>query len=687
MKEDRKHPFIEKRQLISFLLALAMVLSIFTGCKADADAGTVTGAALDTLTGIEVEYSEEDMDGSWDPADATLITMDGSTFTVDGSGTSVDGSKLTITAAGTYAFSGTLTDGQILVDAGKKDTVRIVLNGAEISCSDNAGIYSMQSKKTIITLAEGTVNSVSDGSAYTYENGADEPDAAIFGKDDLTVNGSGALTVHGNYNNGITSKDDLVITGGEINLTAFNDGLRGRDSVAINGGAFTITANGDGIQSNNDEDPSKGWISLDGGAFTIIAGNDGVQAETLLQVTDGTFGITTGGGSANASTDKNKNPRPQWGQWDTQTTATAVTEEDTASAKGLKSSVGILLKGGDFSIDSSDDSIHSNGDVLIKAGTLTLTSGDDGIHADAALTLDGGTLDITKSYEGLEGASITVNGGTLHLIASDDGLNAAGGADSSSQGERPGENSFAADAACFIRITGGNLSIDAAGDGIDSNGSLYIDGGTIQVSGPTDNGNGPIDYTDTFEITGGILAIAGSSGMAQSPSDTSAQNSILVYYTSVQAAGTMVTLADESGNSIFSFTPLKEYQSILISSPDLAEEKTYSLYTGGTNTGEKSDGLIIGGSFSGGTKLTEITITDTATRISQDGTAVTGGMGGAGGMNGGPGGQRSFEQSGQQPPLGEDGGQAPSGTGRPQRPSGENGQMPPSAGADSTQQN
>ncbi|AEG59737.1 carbohydrate-binding domain-containing protein [Desulforamulus ruminis] len=622
---------------LSLLLAALMTIAGFTGCAAAVDTVSSPAAVTDSATEINpiaVEYSREDLDGSWDASTATTITLKGSSFAVDGTGAAAEDRILTISAAGTYVFNGTLTDGQIVVDAGKDDTVRLVLNGANLSCSDSAPIYSKQADKMILTLADGTKNTVEDGTAYTYAEGEDEPDAAIFSQDDLTINGSGSLKVKGNFNNGIGTKDNLIITGGTLDITAAKDGLRGRDSIAIHDGTFNIEAGEDAIQSNNDEDGTKGWISLDGGQFTITAGNDGIQAETLLQVTAGEFTLTTGGGSANASTRSNGETRPGRGQWETIAKENNVAE-DTVSAKGVKAGTGILITGGVFAIDSSDDAVHSNGNLVIKSGEFAITSGDDGIHADSALTVDDGSILISKCYEGLEGASITVNGGTIRLTARDDGLNAAGGNDGSSLGGRPGQNNFSANENYFIRITGGYVAVDASGDGIDSNGKLYFNGGTVLVNGPTSNGNGAMDYDGTCEVTGGTLAIAGSSGMAQAPGNTSTQNSLTVYYSSIQKAGTLVNLADESGKSILTFSPAKDYQSIVISTPDLKQGKTYTLSSGGSCSGNLSDGLYTRGAYSSGVKLTDVTISGTVTAISDDGSQVSGRMGGMPGPGGG----------------------------------------------------
>lgn len=620
-------------KLTALLTAALIAMSALTGCSTSSGtANTAAGSAASAaeLSAITVKYSSEDLDSTWDPGSATTIILQGNSISVSGAGAAAQGSILKITAGGTYVLSGTLDDGQIIVDAGKDDLVRLVLNGASLNCTDGAAIYSKQAKKTILVLAQGANNTVRDGTDYALAEGENEPNAAIFSKDDLTINGSGSLTVNGQYKHGIATKDDLVVTGGNITVTASGDGLRGRDSIAVNCGEITIDAGGDGLQSNNDEAADKGWISLDGGIFNITAGKDGIQAETRLQVTEGKVTLKTGGGSANASTSEN-GPRPGWGQWQTTTTADT---EDKASAKGLKANGSILIRGGTIDIDSSDDAVHSNGEIVIKGGVLTISSGDDGIHADSALTVDGGEILISQSYEGLESAAITINGGTIRVTAKDDGFNAAGGNDGSALGGRPGENSFKDNSAYFIRINGGYISINAGGDGIDSNGALYFNGGAVTVSGPTSNNNGPLDYNGTCEVTGGTLAIAGSSGMAQSPGTSSSQNSITVIYRSAQAAGTLAALTDESGKTVLAFTPAKTYQSIVFSSPLLEKGKTYTLVSGGMCSGQLTDGLYTGGACSGGSKLTTITISGTVTRVADDGSSVTGGMGGMGGMGG-----------------------------------------------------
>jgi hypothetical protein len=252
--------------------------------------------------------------------------------------------------------------------------VVLLLNGADITSSTSAPIYVNNANKTVITLAKGTENYVSDGATYIFADaGSDEPNAAIFSKDDLTINGNGSLIVDANYNNGIDSNDDLKIISGSITVTSVNDGIKGRNSIAIKDGTITVNAGGDGLQSNNDEETGKGTIAIEGGTLNITAELDGIQAETSMLVSGGDINLSTGGGSINSSTQEG------WGNWGMDNNSNIV--DTAASAKGLKAGLDITITGGTIDIDSSDDSIHSNNSITIDGGNILLASGDDGVHS------------------------------------------------------------------------------------------------------------------------------------------------------------------------------------------------------------------------------------------------------------------------------------------------------------------
>lgn len=594
--------------------------------------------AIPAVTLDQVSFDDEDADTGWQGDSVREITLNGDTIAYEGSGAEVNGGTITVTEPGTYLVSGSLDDGTIIVDAGSNDVIRLVLGGADIHCSDGAAIYVKATGKAILTLADGTENSVSDGESYS-DTGDDAPNAAIFSKEDMIINGNGTLTVHGNYDNAVTGRDDLKILGGTLYLYAADDGLMGRDMVTVRDGSLTIETGGDGIKATNTDD-GKGYVAIRSGTFAITAGTDGIQAQSAVLVEGGTFTMTTGGGSANGSAgggDTMGAGGQPWGEWGNGSGSTEE-EEDTSSAKGVKAGANISITGGEFTMDTSDDAIHSNTDITIDDGIYAIASGDDGIHADSSLLINGGDMDISQSYEGLESAVVTVAAGNIRINAKDDGVNVAGGNDGSSINGRPGQNGFTANANQTLNISGGYVYVQAAGDGLDSNGSMTMTDGTVIVNGPTDNGNGSLDYNGTCEVSGGILIAAGSAGMAQAPGEDSAQYAVLMQYDTVRQAGDLIRIEDSEGSDILTFAPAKEYQSLLLCSPSLAKGETYTLYAGGAATGSAADGLYQGGTYTDGTKITEFTISDRITYLNESGvtTGAGQGPGGPGQGQGGP---------------------------------------------------
>ncbi|WP_052130062.1 carbohydrate-binding domain-containing protein [Ureibacillus sinduriensis] len=590
----------------------------------------------------KVTYSDEDYYTDWD--NATSIKLEGDSASFDGNGgVTIDGSTITIRTSGVYEISGKLNDGQIIVNAEDEGTVRLILNGVEIISSTSSPIYVEKAKKTVVSLEEGTTNSLSDGENYVYENSEDdEPNAALFSKDDLTINGDGILVVNGNYNNGIASKDDLRITSGTIQIDAKDDGLMGRDLVAVQDGKITITAGGDGIKSTNDKDTSKAIIAIEGGSFDIKSANDGIQAETSLLIADGDFTITSGNGSPETieTNENNQMPGMPGEMNNPAATTSASTEMDTESTKGIKAAGEIAIGGGTFTIDSLDDAVHSNNSITITGGELEIDTGDDGIHADTSILVKGGHINVTKSYEGVESKTITIADGEIHVNASDDGINIGGGADASgrdfSSTESTEEN--------VLSIIGGYVYVNAMGDGLDSNGSIVMKDGTVIINGPANNNNASLDYDQSFNIDGGLLIATGSAGMAMATSEDSAQSTVMMTYTETQAAGTVLQLEDSNGDALLTFAPGKDFQSVVISSPQLAENDAYTLHWGGTATGDENDGLYTKAKYQGATNKVEFTISDTVTWLNESGVTEQAtthhGTGGPGGIGGNPGGGR-----------------------------------------------
>lgn len=364
-----------------------------------------------------------------------------------------------------------------------------MLDGADIHSETSAAIYVRQADKVFLTMATGSVNTLSNGGTFTAidENNID---AVVFSKEDLTLNGNGTMSVESPAGHGVVSKDDLVFTSGTYEITASSHGLSGKDSVRIAAGSFTIVSGKDGIHAENADDSELGFLYIAGGEFEI-------------------------------------------------------------------------------------------------------TAEGDGMHADAQLTITDGEINITKSYEGIEGLSIAISGGNIALVASDDGLNAAGGNDQSGFGGPRQNDGFSSGSDCDISISGGVLQIDASGDGIDSNGSLTVSGGETYVSGPTNGGNGALDYASDAVITGGIFVAAGSSQMAQNFGSASTQGAMMVSVGS-QQAGSTVELTDSTGQPLLSWTAEKAFESVVISCPEIVQGAAYTLTAGGFATQISMDSLIYG---------------------------------------------------------------------------------------------
>lgn len=525
------------------LLLCIGISSIFCGCSGAIQAPAATpgstggGEAAPSLKAesflaakeIAFDYSERDISGAWDDAAAVRVTLSGSTAHIDGEGANITDGKLIITQAGVYVFSGTL-NGNVVVEASKNDKVQLVLDGAHITAEYGPAIYIAQADKAFVTLMPNSENSLRDGEQYALPEGEDEPNAALFSKDDLTINGTGKLTVTGNYNHGIACKDELVIANATLTVTAANDGLKGKDCVALYAPVILIDAGGDGIQSNNDTDENKGFIAVDGGAYTITAGNDCMQAATTMQINDGVF---------------------------------------------------------------------------------TLSAADDGLHADGDMIVYGGTIAIATCEEGIEGATVSVHGGSIDISAKDDGINACGIAketektDAAAQtadvspgfgGRGKGGDIFENDATAQIWISGGSIDIRADGDGVDSNGALYVTGGDIRISGPENSGNACLDYGGTASITGGTLIAAGARGMQVNFGSTSTQCTALIDINETRPAGTALSLLDAAGNTIAEYTPRCAYSCVIVSVPGMQIKKAYTLFCGEAEAASLTlDAVVYGG--------------------------------------------------------------------------------------------
>ncbi len=425
------------------MICLLIVLLALSGCNTVISDNT---AVEETADAYNLSIKESESDSTYEINGSTYITL---------------GSEdVKITKGGTYILEGTLEDASIIVEVSKNEDVQLVLNNVTIDSGDFAGIYIVEGDEITITLADGSVNYISDSGTYTQIDD-NEVDALIYSKADLAINGNGTLNLYSAYNHGIVSKDDLIITEGTYMIDVAGQALKGKDCLMISDGDFNIKSGKDALKSDNDEDEYRGYISISGGNFVIESAQDAIYGLNLVNISGGTFEITTYSAS-------------------------------DSSAKAIKSDVSVEISGGSFTIDSSDDAIHSDSDVLITGGSFSINSDDDGIHADSKVQIDDGEF-VINAHEGIEATYVLINGGNISINATDDGINAS--------------QTVAAYTAT-IEITGGYITINMGQgdtDAVDSNGYIYVNGGTLDITAQS-----AFDYDKGAEKNGGTIIVNGT---------------------------------------------------------------------------------------------------------------------------------------------------------------------------------
>lgn len=519
------------KSTLSILLALILALGAFS----------LPASAEDTID-VSALYKNKDVDDAWSLADAQAIDLN-----------TVQGGEVMIREKGNYVLSGTL-NGSIRIEAPEEDKVRLILNGVTIASTQGPAIYETQSDKLIITLAEGTVNTLTDGPMVTDED--DTIGAALYAEDDLSINGTGSLVINGTQKHGIQSKADLVIADGHITVSAVTDGIRSRNSILLLDGTLNITAGGDGITTTRTDAEGKGWIVLAGGDVTAKTG-DGAGAVRASANSKGSFG-----------------GRGRMDDWGGASTAS----DSGVSQKAVKAATDLTVLGGAYAFDCADDGLHGVS-VTVRGGAFAIQSGDDGMHADKELTVYAGSIDIAQCYEGLEGENVTVSGGEIRIVSSDDGINASGGSDGSGYGGWGRGGGFTASGnSGMLTITGGTIAVTAGGDGLDSNGSIAVSGGVTGVWTASTGMEGPIDFNGSGTITGGTLIVATAGGGGWNTAMLSGLRTVTVPASG--QAGETITLADANGAVIGAFTPEQAFGSLMISSAALADGGEFTVLSG-----------------------------------------------------------------------------------------------------------
>ena len=582
-------------KLVAGLLGYALLACSISGCSFDSFSKTTTETSSESsssATGItyldaDDMFTDRDKEVGYDEDTATAITLSDDASSCDSSSVTISNNTITITDEGTYLLTGSLSDGQVIVDADDKK-VQLVLDSVNINCDTSAALYVKAADKVFVTLASDSENSLSNTSDFVAIDD-NNIDAVIFSKDDLTLNGSGTLTVTAKYGHGIVSKDDLVITSGTYQITAAKHALSGKDSVRIADGVLTLDAGTDGIHSENTDNDAKGFIYIANGDISITADSDCFDAEETLQVDGGNIEVAAGDDGLHADGDL---------------IITDGTINVTKSYEGLEGMT-VTVEDGDISVVSSDDGINAAGDGTSEESSQSGTppekpdgsdstedrpeppSGFDkndnsSANSNSDSNSDSKPADLPDGNGGPGGGNGGPGGGDGAPGGGNGGPGGGNGAPGGGNGG-PGGGMEEATDYNLIQISGGKIYINANGDGIDSNGNLTVTGGEIYVDGPTSGGDGALDCSGTALISGGTVIAVGSSGMAENFDSSSAQGSMITTVSDSMITGD-ITLTDSEGNTIVSYSPSKEYSSVAISCADLKEGETYTLVAGDTST-------------------------------------------------------------------------------------------------------
>ncbi|WP_314672143.1 carbohydrate-binding domain-containing protein [uncultured Rothia sp.] len=540
----KKSNMIKSATSITLLAALAL-----TGCSAtstsnaSATATSATSTSASNTSGTtskvadsfstdvksgaklaeDTHYSAKDV--TWDSSSEVTIDLSNPTAT---DGVTVSDGVITITKAGNYKLTGTY-EGQIKVEATSGDMVRLILNNATITNSTGAAINVVEADEVVIYTASGTTNTVSDGSSYS-DTASGSPDAAIYSKSDLTLAGEGTLKVEGKYEEGIHTTDGLVIASGTLEVNAANTGIKGKDYVDILDSTITVTASQDGIKATNDTDGNRGWVRLSGGTVNISAGDDGFKAERVLEISGGTLNITQ-------------------------------------SNEGIEAQY-INILDGTVNVTSSDDGIN--------ASYSTTSTSSDSTSTESASTSTTQTAQSKQAAQGNaaqggQAPSGTMGSGTTGQPPAGGGM--GGG------GMGGGGGTFEVVDAT-INITGGTVTVNANGDGIDSNGTATLSGGTLIVNGPFTGGNTSLDTNGDLLLNGATVTAANSGDMFEAPSTNSTSGYVKISNVSNLSAGTTVQVADSSGNVVANYKVTNSNTAlILVSSSKITKGQSYTVYT------------------------------------------------------------------------------------------------------------
>ena len=535
-------------------------------------------ADAEHLLSVADIVTDRDLEGTWEEDGATKISLSDDGCAVDGAGAVADGTTVTITAGGTYVLTGQMSAGQVVVNAdGEK--VQLVLDGVSVTSTDSAAILVRAAKKVWLTLADGTQNKLATSGSFA-EDDEYSIDGAVWCKSDLTINGTGALTVSSAEGHGIVCKDELALVSGGVEVEAARHAVQAQDAACVVAGTWSLTAGTDGIHCGDDDDAEKGSVLIVGGTVSIDAASDGVDAANVLEVDGGEVTVSAGD-------DGRHSERALQVDGGTVTVS--------KSYEGLEGST-VTVNGGVIDVTSSDDGVNAAGDPTGDSSAEATDVGASGPEAAAGQPEDpmGGGQAPAGDGRAPEDADAQAPTSTGQVPAGSGGqvpADAGGQVPADAGGQAPGAGGdMDYDSTAQVTINGGKLTIQAGGDGIDSNGDLTVTGGEAYVFGPASDGDGSLDFAGTGTITGGVVMCAGSSGMAQNFGDASTQGSMLV--SASGQAGDAIQLVDEDENVVASCEARTSYSCVLVSAPGVESGKTYTLTCGDASSEITMDGLV-----------------------------------------------------------------------------------------------
>ncbi|MFC2392359.1 MAG: carbohydrate-binding domain-containing protein [Rothia aeria] len=486
-------------------------------------AGTSTSnAAAGQTLDAQTHYTNEDL--TWDSSDEKTIDLANPTAT---DGVSVENGTITITSGGTYRLSGEY-NGQVKIEAAKTDTVRLVLDNAKITNSTGAAINVVSAAEAIIYTAAGTTNTVADEANYTA-TGDDDPDAAIYSTANLTLTGEGSLSVEGAYEEGIHTTGGLVIASGTLEVNAANTGIKGKDYVDITGGIVNVTAAQDGIKSTNTDDESMGFTRLSAGSVTVLAGDDGLKAPHTLEISGGTLNIEK-------------------------------------SNEGIEAQY-INILDGDVTVNSSDDGINASLKDSSSDTSSDTTSGTATTGQQTQQNQNGQVQQAPAGGGAAPGGSQGSTGQNQNMPQPPaDGVMPGGG----------GGTFEVVDAA--INISGGTVTVNAEGDGIDSNGTATFSGGTVTVNGPAAGGNNALDSNGDLLLNGGTVTAGSTADMFEAPSSASTSGYLKITDSSALTQGSTVQVTDSSGTVVANYKiTTSGVQLVLVSNKNIVKGQSYTV--------------------------------------------------------------------------------------------------------------